>query len=1210
MDAIPDAAMPGGAVPAPAAAAKGSYPVVEPHPAPDGKGWTNLSDEDYHKFNAGIEPPAATGKGMGWMDAIPDAVMPAQPPKSQSGKMTGALANMGAGMTETAADTLGAPVDLATGAMNLIPRGINAVAGTKLPTIDKPVLGSDWWKGAAGVIGADPRKVEPDGGGERVMRGAGRGVGSMVLPYAAARSLPVLAGLPGAAQQMLGAGSAPAQAGIGAMAGGAGGLAQEAVPDPWKPVADFGGQMVGGGLTAGTGAAVKGVGGAGKRIVTNFAKPFTAGGREQLAGQRIERAASDPAAVRESLERPAPPLVPGSEPTTYQLTGDQGLGNLERAVAKDNPDQFLSRVADQNRARVGAIEGVQPEGSPEAVGRSFIEQLDAIHEAGRQTAAGAQTRAQQATEALGNAPPVGADAQASVLQRWGGRIRGGLDTLNTQRKAAVSRLYAAVDPDGTLAVDLRPFKEQVAEIAKGWPKNAKPLQGEAGAVFGVSRMQPAVQKFSEVAALRQRIGDAMAEARGKPELAQEYRQLTLLRGALDDTLSGAVAGRAAEETGTAMADRLRGANGEASRTPAGDGLANRPVDGGVQPGHGQPGEISPGAGEQVSSGRGQGDAGRSGPVSAGAADEVGRKPQDLVDFLIREGGVRDSSGELRNADLDKVHIRQGGRLLNEGRRGLTMDQARERAIEGGFLPPNATNNDLIDALTSKQPVYPISESAEAYVRGRQAAEGRATENARYDARDRIGTYLDEAGERLSRAEIEHATDLHLHGASVEDAVRQAATATEETVLQRNAQASAFGRPGVPPGAAQADLGVPETGLTPNFDEAALARRRAADAAHAERMQTYGQKVPGVGPVLAPGGRPGAFRMGASEVPANLFTPGKGGAERIQAAQRAAAGNPQIMKDLEDYAAFSFRRAAEGADGTIDPAKAAKWRDAHSEVMGAFPDLAKRFDTATRARQALDEAAARQTQRVADFQTAAVSRLMGDADPVQTVGRILNSDTALAQMQDLARKTAGDPVAREGLRRAVVRHILDNLRTNQLAGDTRTMNNNPFQTFVRKTPAALRTVFSADEVAAVKAVADDLQRAQKSITDTKLPGGSNTAQDMAAGAKHTSHGPSLLNTVVAMEVGGELASHIATGGWAKVAGMIGTTLGNAMRAAGLSTVDDLVTQAMLNPALAKMLLSKVPPSEAAGRSAGRLLADQIRGLAAVSAVNSSTRRDSK
>ncbi len=53
-------------------AASANYPIVAPHPAPDGSGaWTNLSDADYDAFQAGIPAPAA-----------PASADPAPPPSS------------------------------------------------------------------------------------------------------------------------------------------------------------------------------------------------------------------------------------------------------------------------------------------------------------------------------------------------------------------------------------------------------------------------------------------------------------------------------------------------------------------------------------------------------------------------------------------------------------------------------------------------------------------------------------------------------------------------------------------------------------------------------------------------------------------------------------------------------------------------------------------------------------------------------------------------------------------------------------------------------------------------------------------------------------------------------------------------------------------------------------------------------------------------
>ena len=179
MDALPDVVLPGQAVssanPAPVSPAQPSYPMVAPHLAPDNSGaMTNLSDEDYGKFMRREPPPTASAtapKDTSSMNALPDVVLPKDvPPQKDNG---GILANVGAGTSENVANTLGFPVDLATGAINLIPRGINAAAGTKIPTIEKPVGGSDWMKNAFGFIGANPNTVVANTEAEKMARAAG-----------------------------------------------------------------------------------------------------------------------------------------------------------------------------------------------------------------------------------------------------------------------------------------------------------------------------------------------------------------------------------------------------------------------------------------------------------------------------------------------------------------------------------------------------------------------------------------------------------------------------------------------------------------------------------------------------------------------------------------------------------------------------------------------------------------------------------------------------------------------------------------------------------------------------------------------------------------------------------------------------------------------------------------------------------------------------
>jgi hypothetical protein len=70
---------------------------------------------------------------------------------------------------------------------------------------------------------------------------------------------------------------------------------------------------------------------------------------------------------------------------------------------------------------------------------------------------------------------------------------------------------------------------------------------------------------------------------------------------------------------------------------------------------------------------------------------------------------------------------------------------------------------------------------------------------------------------------------------------------------------------------------------------------------------------------------------------------------------------------------------------------------------------------------------------------------------------------------------------------------------------------------------------------------------------------------------------MLAALVAMESGEAALTALfgAPGAVAGVVGTIGTVVGHAMRQAGLKSVDSLVTDAMLNPELARVLLTKLP-----------------------------------
>lgn len=274
------------------------------------------------------------------------------------------------------------------------------------------------------------------------------------------------------------------------------------------------------------------------------------------------------------------------------------------------------------------------------------------------------------------------------------------------------------------------------------------------------------------------------------------------------------------------------------------------------------------------------------------------------------------------------------------------------------------------------------------------------------------------------------------------------------------------------------------------------------------------------------------------------------------------------------------------------------------MLQLLPDLATKMRTAASASKAVDAAIATRAQATRAFESSAAARFLGDADPVVSMGRIIRSDTGAAQVRDLVRMTAGNQEARAGLQRAAIESMQRDLQGNTvLAGSEQGMlKADAFQTFMKQREATLAHLFSSDQLQAMRSIAADLQRSSRSNSGIRLQSGSNTAQDLHAGAVHSAAGHgSALNQIIAAEALGDLAHHVG-GMLGKISGMVVVPVLSAMRQAGLRKVDDLVTEAMLRPEIAKMLLAKTPNAGSAN-FVGQSLARQVRGLAFKAAATS-------
>ena len=177
------------------------------------------------------------------------------------------------------------------------------------------------------------------------------------------------------------------------------------------------------------------------------------------------------------------------------------------------------------------------------------------------------------------------------------------------------------------------------------------------------------------------------------------------------------------------------------------------------------------------------------------------------------------------------------------------------------------------------------------------------------------------------------------------------------------------------------------------------------------------------------------------------------------------------------------------------------------------------------------------------------------------------------------------------RQAVADHIatLATGTTEAGASGVNKVNASTFQRFVARNGAALKeAAFSGAQISTMRALANDLQRAQRTMQATALPASPNSAADvmgaMRSAAKEAGK-PSLLSKILA---GSWAGLHVGGPGGALTgaAGAIGEHLTRAMRGAGLAKARDIVQAGILDPEIGRRFstgsaLARLPGASARG-----------------------------
>ena len=319
-----------------------------------------------------------------------------QPPASLDQRINQKAGSFATGANDAIAGTLGLPVDVAQGAANLGRRAYNYATGSEIAPFEN-------WPGSSQgfrekVFAPTVGRTEPKDLADRLLYGAGSGVGSAATGFGVGSALSAAGRAPTVASALMGGTPQTASnwlnvasnlgggvgSGVGSVAGGdfLSGLTNN--NPAWRTVGEMGGGLLGGVA----GAVAPAAGTVMAQGTDRMLRPFTQRGQEDIAGDVLNRSLID--RNRFGLLDPSqnPPQPLGIEPSVGNITNDPGLLRLERTVKQFSPvagGQFDDLATRNNQTVRGALDQIgTPAGrTPGEISAQAAPLLEAERAAGR-----------------------------------------------------------------------------------------------------------------------------------------------------------------------------------------------------------------------------------------------------------------------------------------------------------------------------------------------------------------------------------------------------------------------------------------------------------------------------------------------------------------------------------------------------------------------------------------------------------------------------------------------------------------------------------------------------------------------------------------------------------------------------------------------------------------------------------------------------------
>lgn len=514
-------------------------------------GVVNIDTSRLKPFNpnegaSAVQPPA--GSPPGQIDTTnlkpwtPDQPVPAPvlaKPTEGGGTLLDAVGQAGMGLIK------GIPHAIGFGANVVANPGaaLGQALGVRTDALPPP---SEALSGALSAVHANPDEFlpQPNSPLERIAEAAGEGAITMLLPGGGQIKGPL-----SFIRSMM-------EGGIG---GAAAAGAAEIVPEPLKPAA----ALVGGVL--GAGGAHVGIHGAAHTIprlagkAADYAAPLFPKAHEGLAAKRYADMFSDPEKAADELEKRAAAVkagegVPGSELTTGQSVSDLGAKAAEGAMAREHDAPFLARKAQQNEARIKAIEDVTPEDSAMTVVEAHRAKRQALDEQI------AEHERQAQADLAGKKEGITGPGKAESAQG----LRGGLQASLRKAQAERRALWKPID-ESDASVHAAPVKDAFSKVYDSLPPEAELSAGEA-ALRRIVGSYGTWLPLKRLSALRVRINDEMRAANtGQPNNQSAFARLKQVREAIETAIDETVSKKIAEDETAVQAGSLAEADALGAR---------------------------------------------------------------------------------------------------------------------------------------------------------------------------------------------------------------------------------------------------------------------------------------------------------------------------------------------------------------------------------------------------------------------------------------------------------------------------------------------------------------------------------------------------------------------------------------------------------------------------------------------------------------------